>query len=254
MYVGVTNYCLPMTIGYGKLVNVPLVTAGLKNQLPQWLYIQSGFARMALLVISMTSGLVGGLGYPILTMGFIAATVTHLKYPEIPPALCLSCWMASAPLGLIPMPYTFVTLACLTFQLDAYQSSVVFVSALTSYLILSGSGISSTLERHEKDHGSATAATAAITSAVMDSIKGAINYRNDSTAIQTAENNNKNNNDNGSSNSKGNEYMPVESFSSTCIGGDSQMMQRVFSSEVKNDDDAVVEVCVGIEQNEMSGI
>lgn len=199
-----------MTIGYGKLVNVPLVTAGLKQQLPQWLYIQSGFARMALLVISMTSGLVGGLGYPILTMGFIAATVTHLQYPNIPPALCLSCWMASAPLGLIPMPYTFVTLACLTFQLDPYQSSAVFVSALTSYLILSGSGISSTLEKQEKDHGSATVATAAMTAAVLDSVNAAV-----STAV------NFQNRNEHTMESKHNDYIPVDSSSFT-IGDRSQ--------------------------------
>lgn len=124
-----------------------LIKAGLKQQLPQWLYIQSGFARMALLAISMNCGFIGGLGYPIITMGFIAATVSILKFPSIPPALFLSCWMAAAPLGLIPMPYTFTVLSCLTFQLNAYQSAVVFVSALSSYLIMSGSGIISTLQK-----------------------------------------------------------------------------------------------------------
>lgn len=188
-----------MTVGYGKLVNVPLIAAGIKQQLPQWLYIQSGFARMALLVISMTSGLVGGLGYPILTMGFIAGTVTHLKYPNLPPALCLSCWMAAAPLGLIPMPYTFVTLACLTFQLDPYQSSAVFVAALTSYLILSGSGISSTLEKQEKDHGSATAATAAITKVAINALTSIAISPNDCCNESTTKNR---------------DYVPIESTSS----------------------------------------
>ena len=137
-----------MTVGNGNQVINSLIKAGLKQQLPQWLYIQSGFARMALLAICMNCGFIGGVGYPVITMGLIAGTVTILKFPSLPPALCLSCWMAAAPLGFIPMPYTFTVLSCLIFQLNAYQSSVVFVAAVTSYLIMSGSGIISTLQKN----------------------------------------------------------------------------------------------------------
>jgi len=137
-----------MTVGNGNQVIKSLIEAGVNNQLPQWLYIQSGFARMALLAICMNCGFIGGVGFPVVTMGFIAGTVTILKFPSLPPGLVLSCWMAAAPLGFIPMPYTFTVLSCLTFQLNSYQSSVVFVSALSSYLIMSGSGIISTLQKN----------------------------------------------------------------------------------------------------------
>lgn len=146
MSIGATNYCLPMTVGNGSLVTSKIIQYGYQEELSIGLLVGSGFARGLLLTISMNAGFIGGFIYPLCTIGIIAAMVTYLKFSYLPVGLCLSCYASSILTGIVPAPYTFVCLSSFLFSLNVYQTAPVFIATMTSYVIVSGSGIFSALQ------------------------------------------------------------------------------------------------------------
>jgi H+/Cl- antiporter ClcA len=130
-----------MTTGNGNMMLDNIISFGNGHEVPISNYISSGFARACLLGISMNCGFVGGFIYPLITMGTIAGTACYMKFSYLPIGLCLSCFITAIPSGLVPMPYTLTCLSCFTFSLNNYQAAPVFIATMTSYLIVSGSGI-----------------------------------------------------------------------------------------------------------------
>jgi len=110
----------------------------------------TGFARMVLLGVSMNSGFVGGVVFPLLTIGMIAGAVLSQMYPSLPVSLCESIFMVSIACGFVPLPITFTLLSAFIFFLGAYQSIPIFVAVLTSYMIVCGTGLIGTLKRFAK--------------------------------------------------------------------------------------------------------
>lgn len=85
-------------------------------------------------------GFVGGFVFPILTISIIAGTVCHMYYRWLPYGLCLSCFFVGVPGGVCPMPFTLSLLAIFVFFFGTYQTAPIFISALTSYTLVCGSG------------------------------------------------------------------------------------------------------------------
>lgn len=86
-------------------------------------------------------GFVGGFVFPILTIAIIAGTVCYMYYRWLPLGLCLACFFVGVPGGVCPMPFTLSLLAIFVFYFGTYQTAPVFVSALTSYTLVCGSGL-----------------------------------------------------------------------------------------------------------------
>ena len=112
--IGLLYWTLPITVGDGNLVSPALLKQtliaeayGLKG-IDQHLLIQSGFAKMLALGVSMNCGMIGGFVFPMLTVGVIASVVAHQQQPDIPILLFISCFMAGIPSGICPMPITMM--------------------------------------------------------------------------------------------------------------------------------------------------
>lgn len=144
---------LPMTVGNGNLVGHLLVKEAIKHNLSTQLLIESGFARVFLLGVSMGCiGFVGGFIFPIITVALIAGCVTYLQYTYLPIGLCLACFMAGLPGGICPMPFTLGLLAIFIYNLGLYQTAPVFISAVTSYTLVCGSGLLRFLQNRAKEN------------------------------------------------------------------------------------------------------
>ena len=92
--VGITNYCLPLTIGSGSTILKNFPSIYLNGDISNYTMIVSAFAKMALLSISMNCGFIGGFIYPMITIGTIAGLIAHNTHAEIPLGMAFSCFMA----------------------------------------------------------------------------------------------------------------------------------------------------------------
>lgn len=105
------------------------------------LLIYTALARMFLLGVSMNCGFIGGVIYPFLTMGTIIGVVAYKMHNEVPLGLFVSCFLVGLPSGIVPMPLTLVSLACFLFFFGFYQTVPVLVACITSFSIVSSSGL-----------------------------------------------------------------------------------------------------------------
>ncbi len=122
------------------------------------LLLCTAFARMFLLGVSMNCGYIGGIIFPFLTMGVIAGTLCFVHFPYVPIGLCISCFMISISCGIVPMPFTFTCLSAFVFYNGLYQIVPIFISAITSYLIVCGSGLFKKLSSRAKEQEAAALA------------------------------------------------------------------------------------------------
>jgi H+/Cl- antiporter ClcA len=103
-----------MTVGDGNLVSSALLKQQLvaeyygKSGFDKQLLIQSGFAKMLCLGVSLNCGMIGGFVFPMLTIGIIASIVAHQHQPDIPILLFISCFMTGIPSGICPSPVTMM--------------------------------------------------------------------------------------------------------------------------------------------------
>eukprot|EP01035_Chromulina_nebulosa_P028348 gene28348-37409_t len=142
LLTGAVNYALPLTVGNGNLQFTNIVKfGGINGELSQNLLICSGFARVFTFSMSMSAGYNGGFIFPIISIGLIAGTVFYLKYPYIPYGMCVGTFMVALPSGIAPMPYTMTLLSVIIFFFGTYQTIPIFVSVITTYTIICGSGL-----------------------------------------------------------------------------------------------------------------
>ena len=151
LVIGLVNFSLPMTVGNGDLIAESLVKFSLQNEISKDILTWSLLGRVATLAVSLYShGFVGGLVYPLMYIGLVSGILFFLNYPELPFGLCVACFTAAVPSCLVPMPYTLTAFVCLLYGLDLYQSAAVYISVMTSYIVISGTGILHILQGHSK--------------------------------------------------------------------------------------------------------
>jgi H+/gluconate symporter-like permease len=96
-------------------------------------------------------GYVGGFIFPIITISLIAGVVMWQNYPYLPFGLCIGCFLSSLAGGICPMPMTLACLAIFCFFFGMYETSPIIVATMTSYTLVSGSGLFGALQARAKD-------------------------------------------------------------------------------------------------------
>jgi H+/Cl- antiporter ClcA len=146
-----------LTCGNGQDLIGVILKNGSNGSYSIPLLLQTGFARMLLLGVSLNSGFIGGLVFPMLTMACCAATITYQYYDYIPLGLCVGGFMIGIPCGICPMPFTFLLLICFIFYFGLYQTAPLFIVAITSYSIVCGSGFLKKLQDRQVEMTNAKA-------------------------------------------------------------------------------------------------
>lgn len=141
--IGIVNYILPLTVGSGENLVIYYTKFGLTDFNINILVI-SLFCRCILLSISNTCGFKGGLFYPLGSIGYlsgiIAYRILHSHFESIKPGLYVGCFIAAVPAAMSPTILSWSLYPTLIFYYGLDQSVYFFISAGTSYLILSGTG------------------------------------------------------------------------------------------------------------------
>lgn len=140
--LGLTMYCLPLTIGYGSLQQVYLIKYASTSQVDMSLLIKTIFFRLLSLGISGTSGFRGGIFVSLVAAGIGCGCVAYRILPgSAPLGLYVGCFFGGVPSALTAMPFMWTTLVCLTFSFSFKQSVTVFLACITSYLFSAGTGL-----------------------------------------------------------------------------------------------------------------
>lgn len=106
----------------------------------------------------MNCGFVGGIIFPLLTMGMVAGAVMHMNYPGVPLGLCMGSFMISVACAVVPMPFTFTVLSATVFFFGLEQTVPIFVASFVSFLLLCGTGLMKRLVNGSRSGGDANAA------------------------------------------------------------------------------------------------
>lgn len=158
LIVGTIGWALPLTIGDGNMSVAPTISLTFQ-QVEQYkvgvddlsgeqighmtahLLLCCAFAKMCTLAVSLNCGLVGGLVFPLITIGVFSGCTASLYYPYLPVGFCVSCFMAAVPGGICPMPFTLIGIAIYSFFFGSYQTIPIYIATITSYTVVCGSGI-----------------------------------------------------------------------------------------------------------------
>lgn len=166
--VGLVNVALPLTVGDGNMVIskviqygynyagsppqipaalVPLLPVNLSDgSLSPNLLICTAFAKLFLLGVCMSCGFVGGFVFPMVLVGIIAGVMCFQQFTYLPLGFCVSCFMASVPGSICPMPFTLACLAIFMSFNGLYQTVPIYIACVTSYTAVCGSGIFTALQ------------------------------------------------------------------------------------------------------------
>lgn len=107
----------------------------------------------------------------MLTVGVMAASVARTEFPEVPYGLLIACFMAGIPAGICPMPSTLIALVTVIFFFGLGQIAPIFISVLTSYMIVCGSGLFAAIAERQQAREKAAADAEAAQARMSDSGK-----------------------------------------------------------------------------------
>lgn len=132
-------YVFPMTVGSGSLFISPVASSN-SSQLDNGLLISSAFAKLVAFWICNTTGLVGGLVFPMIISSLMLARVI-INWTGINSVLGLSCGFVALTTAIVPSPFAFVLLSYISLTLGQQGLTPILATALTSYLCFVGVGI-----------------------------------------------------------------------------------------------------------------
>ena len=142
IFIGCVNQALPLTVGSGDSAFNSLIKFGYQNELSNKILVQSIIAKIFVLGASMNSGFVGGFVFPQITIGIMCGIVTYNIFSDFMPfGLAVGCWMPAISAGICPMPITLTLLSLFIFNFGLYQTAPIFVSTITAYTLVCGSGL-----------------------------------------------------------------------------------------------------------------
>ncbi len=116
------------------------------------LLLVTAATRAFTLGVSMNCGFVGGFVLPVISIGILCGVICHQQYDYVPLGLSVSCFMTALPAAICPMPFTLFGIATSIFFIGLYQTVPVFVSGITSYLMLTGIGLLGAIQARAKQN------------------------------------------------------------------------------------------------------
>ena len=96
-------------------------------------------------------GYVGGFIFPMITVSMMAGAIAWQNFPYLPYGLCIGCFLAALPGGICPMPMTLASLSIFCFFFGMYQTGPILIATMTSYTLVSGSGLFGALQKRAKE-------------------------------------------------------------------------------------------------------
>ena len=139
LLLGLLGFALPLTLFLGSdgLVTVTENAA----QMGATLLIVYIFAKILATTGALSTGFIGGPIFPLFFVGGTAGTVVSLLFPQIPPALSVSCMMVAVTAGVLPIPLALGVFVVLITGVTLTEAVPLLLAAFVSFLIMKGFGL-----------------------------------------------------------------------------------------------------------------
>jgi H+/Cl- antiporter ClcA len=139
LLLGLLGFALPLTLFLGSdgLVTVTENAA----QMGATLLIVYVFAKILATTGALSTGFIGGPIFPLFFVGGTAGTVVSLLFPQIPPALSVSCMMVAVTAGVLPIPLALGVFVVLITGVTLTEAVPLLLAAFVSFLIMKGFGL-----------------------------------------------------------------------------------------------------------------
>lgn len=137
--LGLLGFALPLTMFLGSdgLVTVTENAA----QMGAALLIVYVFAKILATTGALATGFIGGPIFPLFFVGGTAGTVVSLLFPQIPPALSVSCMMVAVTAGVLPIPLALGVFVVLITGVSLTEAVPLLLAAFVAFLIMKGFGL-----------------------------------------------------------------------------------------------------------------
>jgi H+/Cl- antiporter ClcA len=137
--LGLLGFALPLTLFLGSdgLVTVTENAA----QMGATLLIVYVFAKILATTGALSTGFIGGPIFPLFFVGGTAGTVVSLLFPQIPPALSVSCMMVAVTAGVLPIPLALGVFVVLITGVSLTEAVPLLLAAFVAFLIMKGFGL-----------------------------------------------------------------------------------------------------------------
>jgi len=94
-------------------------------------------AKMFTVMLSMSSGFIGGNVFPAIFLGGTAGALIHALFPEVPYALAVAAMMAAVPGAFLQAPLTLIIIAVITVGVSPANLPAIAIAVVVSFIATS---------------------------------------------------------------------------------------------------------------------
>ncbi|MGI9646496.1 MAG: chloride channel protein [Ilumatobacteraceae bacterium] len=137
LLLGLIAFTLPLTLFSGsEQLGVAIADA---ETLGAGLLFAVVIAKMLALALSVSTGFIGGVIFPMIFIGGTAGVALHQMFPDLPEALAVSCLFVAVPAASARIPFTMLVLAAISLTLGSPAAGApAGLAGVVSYVLVSG--------------------------------------------------------------------------------------------------------------------
>jgi H+/Cl- antiporter ClcA len=96
-------------------------------------------AKIVALAVSVSTGFIGGVIFPMIFMGGTAGAALHQMFPDLPEGLAVSCLFVAVPAASARIPFTMLVIAAISLTLGSPAAAApAGLAGVVSYILVSG--------------------------------------------------------------------------------------------------------------------
>ena len=145
LVIGLAAYLMPLTLFSGSTSLEVVVDQG--PALGVGLLIAVVLTKVITFAVSISTGFIGGTVFPMLFIGGTAGMALHAIIPGIPAGLAVPAAMAAVPGAAVAIPLSLIAIIGFSVTLGTADIAPVGVAVLTSYLLVTGTGLAGRAQR-----------------------------------------------------------------------------------------------------------
>jgi len=133
--VGLIAFAFPVTLTSGSSQLAVVVEEA--ATVSTWFVAVALVAKMIAVSLSLSSGFLGGIVFPLIFIGGTSGVLVHLLIPDMPLSLALAAMMAGVPGAYLAAPLSLILIAAGTVGLGADAIAPIAITVVIAHLSLS---------------------------------------------------------------------------------------------------------------------
>ncbi|GBG30477.1 Hypothetical Protein FCC1311_066962 [Hondaea fermentalgiana] len=143
LLIGAVSIVVPLGFGSGNSQLLAVISHVMAHKVSASLLVASVAAKIICVSISVGSGFVGGVVFPLYFVGACLGLAMHMLLGEVtgePLLLFLSCFISAVPASLFPIPITHLVTVMGMLEIGESNCAPMFAACIVSNIVCNGSG------------------------------------------------------------------------------------------------------------------